>query len=110
MLRELKSFIRDQLGLPSWLVIIAAGCIAHVALNAILRKPATSPWGLIGPVGLGVVLEAYEIWVQYRPVGLFAPGNDPLLIILGRHGLDVLLMLAGPIVIVALGAMLAKPN
>jgi hypothetical protein len=110
MLRDLKSIIRDQLGLPSWSVLIAVGCAAHIVLNTILRKPTTSSWGLIGPVSLGVALETYEIWVQYRHVGLFAPGNDPLLTILGRHGVDVLFMLAGPILIVVIGAIFAKMN
>lgn len=108
MLRELKSVFRDQLGIPSWLVFVAAGCAAHIVLNAILRKPITSSWGLIGPISLGLALESYEIWVQYRHVGLFAPGNDPLFAILGRHSLDVLIMVAGPILIVVIGAIFAK--
>jgi hypothetical protein len=110
VLRNLKSIIRDQLGLPSWLVLIAVGCAAHIAFNAILRKPIGSSWGLIGPVGVGVALESYEIWDQYRHVGLIAPGNDPLLTILGRHGLDILFMVAGPISIVVIGTIFAKTN
>lgn len=110
MLRDIKYIVRDQLGLPSWLVLIVAGCIAHVVLNAILRKPVTSSWGLIGPVGLGVALEWYEIWIQYRSVGLFAPGNDPLLTILSRHSIDIFLMVAGPLSIVIIGASLVKTN
>lgn len=108
MLRNLKSIIRDQLGLPSWLVLIAVGCAAHITLNAILRKPIGSSWGLIGPIGIGVALESYEIWVQYRDIGLFAPGNDPLITILGRHGVDILFMLVGPISIVVIGSISAK--
>ena len=110
MLRDLKSILRDQLQLPSWLVLIAVGCLVHVVLNAILRKPITSCWGLIGPLVLGVALESYEIWIQYRHIGLFSPSNDSLLIILARHGFDVLFMLAGPILIVAIGAIFAKLN
>ena len=91
-------------------MLAAVGCLAHVALNAMLRKPITSGWGLLGPLGFGVALECYEIWIQYRSVGLFAPGNDTLLTILGRHGLDVVFMLAGPILIVAAGAISVKPN
>jgi hypothetical protein len=89
-------------------VLVAVGCLAHVALNAALRRPITSGWGLLGPAGLGVALESYEIWIQYRTIGLIAPGNDPLLTILGRHGFDVLLMLAGPLLVVVVGAISAK--
>jgi hypothetical protein len=108
LLRELKSIFRDQLGLPPWIVLAAVGCLAHVALNALLRKPITSGWGLLGPLGFGVALESYEIWIQYRTIGLIVPGNDPLLTILGRHGFDVLLMLAGPLLVVVVGAISAK--
>ena len=87
---------------------MAAGCLAHVVLNAVLRRPITSGWGLLGPLGLGIALETYEIWVQYRKIGLFTPGNDSLLTILGRHGLDISLMLAGPLLIVLLGVILSK--
>ena len=108
MLKELKSLIRDQFGLPSWLVLMAAGVVAHISLNAILRKPIASYWGLIGPAALGVFLEAYEIWFHYRRTGLFAPGNDPILAILGRHSVDIMLMLSGPLLIVVAGSVLAK--
>ena len=108
MLHQLKFIFRDKLGLPPWTVLVAVGCLAHVALNAVLRKPITSGWGLLGPLGLGVAVESYEIWIQYRTIGLFAPNNDPLLTILGRHGLDVLLMLAGPLLLVIIGAISAK--
>lgn len=105
---QLKYFFRDQLGLPPWTVLVAVGCLAHVVLNAVLRKPITSGWGLLGPLGLGVALESYEIWIQYRSAGLFAAGNDSLLAILGRHGLDVSLMLAVPLLVVLVGAISAK--
>ena len=108
MLHQLKIIIRDQLGLPPWTVLVVVGCLAHVALNAALRRPIASGWGLLGPLGLGVAVESYEIWIQYRAIGLFAPNNDPLLTIFGRHGLDVLMMLAGPFLVVVIGAITAK--
>ena len=110
MIRESKRFLREQLGLPPWFILVVAGCIAHVAVNAVLRKPVTSALGLIGPIGAGVALEAYEIWVQYGRIGLFAPGNDPLTTILARHALDVLLMVAGPMLIVLSGTIFQKVN
>jgi hypothetical protein len=39
--------------------------------------------------------------VQYRDAGLGAPDNDPLWMILGRHGMDVALMASLPVVVVA---------
>ncbi len=110
LLRELKSIFRDQLGLPPWVVLVAVGCLAHVVLNAVFRRPITSPWGLLAPVCLGVALESYEIWIQYRNVGLFAPSNDTLLTILARHGLDIVFMIAGPILLVVVGVIFAKLN
>ena len=110
LLRELKYFLRDQLGVPPWLVLATAGLLAHVALNAALRRPIASGWGMLGPLVAGIALESFEIWIQYRNVGLFAPGNDPLFAILGRHSLDVMLMLAGPLLLVLAGAVFAKPN
>lgn len=108
MLSYLKSVIRDQLGVPPWAVLVAVGCIAHVVLNAALRRPSVSAWGLLGPLVLGVLLEGYEIWLHYRNIGLLAPGNDALIAILGRHGLDVGLMLCGPFLMVVFGAVSAK--
>ena len=108
MLEQLKALLRDQFGLHPWAVLAAGGCIAHIVLNAVLRKPITSSWGLLGPLGLGVVLESYEIWLHYKDIGLFAPDNDTLPSILGRHGVDIVLMLAGPLVIVLVGAITAK--
>ncbi len=108
MIERLKSLLRDQIGLPTWVVLAAAGLAAHIVLNVLLRKPVTSAWGLLAPLSLGCLMEAYEIWVQYRHVGLFAPANDPLFVILGRHGLDVLVMLALPALLVAAGSLSSK--
>ena len=108
MLLKLKYFLRDQIGLPPWTVLVALGCLAHLLLNTMLRKPFTSGWGLFAPFALGIAIEAWEIWVQYRNIGLFAPGNDALLIILGRHGLDVAAMLGGPLLIVLFGVIFSK--
>lgn len=108
MLQQLKSFLRDQIGLAPAAVLIAVGLFAHLALNGLMRKSATSPWGLLAPLLFGMALEGYEIWIQYRGVGLVAPGNDPLLIILARHGLDIAKMLAGPLVLVAVGFVAAR--
>ncbi len=106
MLHHLKTLIRDQLGVPPWAVLVVVGCIAHIVLNVALRRPIASAWGLLGPVGLGVAIEGYEIWVQYKAVGLLAPGNDPLLVILGRHSLDVVFMLAAPMLLVAVSRII----
>ncbi|MBU2676971.1 MAG: hypothetical protein KJP16_07785 [Gammaproteobacteria bacterium] len=108
MLAQIKTILRDQLGLPPWTVLVAVGCLAHVILITLLRKPIYSAWGLLAPLCLGVLLEGYEIYVQYRQVGLFAPGNDALITILGRHGLDVVYMLAGPVLVVIIGLISAK--
>ncbi len=108
MLQQLKVLLRDQLGLPPSAVLVFVGCVAYLALNAVLRKPLTSAWGLLGPLVLGVALESFEIWIQYRDVGLFAPGNDPVIAILGRHGLDLLAMLAVPLLLVAWGVLSAR--
>ena len=96
MLDSIKTILRDRLGLPSWVVLAGVGLASHVALNLILKRPVTSAWGLLAPLALGIAVEAYEIWLHYRSVGLFAEGNDPVWQILGRHGLDVLCMLALP--------------
>lgn len=103
MIQQLKSLIRDQFGLPPDLVLGVTGCVSFLLLNLLLRKPLMSAWGMLAPLILGVLIESYEIWVQYRSIGLFAPGNDPLINILARHGLDVLKMLAAPILLVVLG-------
>ena len=108
MLQKIKFLIRDQLGLPSTAVLMAVGCGAHLALNALLRKSPTSAWGLLAPLGLGVAIESYEIWLQYKNIGLFAAGNDPVLIILLRHARDIAYMLAGPLILVAFGTVSAR--
>ena len=108
VLQQVKSFLIDQLGIPPSVVLALVGTATHLLLNAILGRSATSPWGLLGPLLLGMALESYEIWIQYRGIGLFSPGNDPLLAILGRHGLDVLLMLAGPLLVVVVWAISAR--
>ena len=108
MVSQLKTFLRDTLGLPTWAVIASAGLVTHLVLNLVLRKSPTSPWGLLAPLTIGVLVEAYEIWIQYRSIGLFAPGNDPILVILARHGLDVLLMLALPILLVTVDRLITR--
>jgi len=62
---------------------------------------------LLAPVIVGILIEGYEIWVQYRDLGLFASGNDTLAVILLRHGLDILKMLALPVLLVATGKISA---
>ena len=103
MLQELKNLLKDQWGLSPDLVLMLSGCLVYFAFNALLRKPALAPWGLVAPLVLALGLEACEIWDQYQHVGLFAPGNDPLLGIVVRHGLDVLKVMALPLVLVFLG-------
>jgi hypothetical protein len=105
VLEQIKFCIRDQLALPQSAALVLVGCIAHLALNALLRKSPTSAWGLLAPLVLTVALESYEIWIHYRNVGLFAPGNDPLVTILARHGLDVVKTLAAPLLLVVIGAL-----
>jgi hypothetical protein len=103
MLGQVKAFLRDELGIPPWSVLLVVGLLAHLSLTALLRKPSSSPCGLLAPLTLGVAVEAYEIWVQYRDIGFFAEGNDPAWLIISRHGLDVLRMLALPALLVANG-------
>lgn len=108
MLRQFKTLLRDQLGLPPTAILIAAGLIAHVGLNIVLRKVPTSAWGLLAPLVVGVALESWEIWIQYEDIGLSAPGNDPLTVILSRHATDVLAILAGPVLLVVTGALISR--
>jgi len=103
MFVQLKSFLRDTLILPPDLVLVIVGLISHLLLCLLLRKPLNSAWGLFAPITVGILIEGYEIWVQYRDVGLFAPSNDPLAIILLRHGFDILKMLVLPVLLVATG-------
>lgn len=108
MLDHIKFVLRDQLGLPAWAVLIAVGLASHLALNALLRRPVTSAWGLLAPLALGVSVESCEIWAQYRQVGLFAAGNDPVWQIIARHGGDVAKMLALPFLLVLAGLSSAR--
>ena len=103
MLGRIKSFITDTLSLPPILILIAIGTAAQLILNLLLHKPMTSACGLILPLIFGVSIEGYEIWLQYRDVGLFAPGNDPFLMILARHFVDVMIVLIAPIALVIYG-------
>ena len=99
ILGKLKSLFH-QSGIPPWTVLLIVGGLSHLALNALLKEPWTSPWGLLTPLLPGVLIEAYEIWAHYRHIGLFAASNDPLWMILGRHSVDVLIMLALPLLLV----------
>jgi len=108
VLQQIKTLLRDQLGLPPIAILVATGLIAHLLLNALLRRTPTSPWGLLAPCALGISLEAWEIWVQYKGVGLAAPESDPLVDILARHALDVLAMLAAPILLVVVGTVSSR--
>jgi hypothetical protein len=108
MLEQIKSLIRDQLGLPAGVILAVTGIAAHLLLNAVLRKPPTSVWRLLAPFVLGLAIESYEIWVQYRDIGLLAPGNDPVKTILFRHGLDILKMLSAPLLLVAFGILSSR--
>jgi len=108
VLDRIKTLLRDQLGLPSWVFLAVAGLASHVAMDLVLKKPVTSALGLLAPLTLGIAIEAYEIWVHYRGVGLFAEGNDPGWQILGRHGLDVLTMLALPLGLVLAGHLSSR--
>lgn len=108
MLQQIKSFLRDQIGLPPIVVLVAVGCAAHLLLNALLRKPATSAWGLLAPLVLGVTLESVEIWVHYREMDFWAQGGAQILAILARHGLDLLKIMLIPLSLVAIGMFSAR--
>lgn len=103
MVGNLKRFITDTLGLSPALALIAIGLASHLLLNVLLRKPLTAPHGLLLALVIGMSIEGYEIWQAYRNAGLFPPGNDPLLTILGRHLRDVLILLSGPLALSAIG-------
>ncbi len=64
-------------------------------------KAWSSPWGLLAPLTVGLVIESIEIWTAYKHVGLFAPGNDQFLVIVLRHAFDVLAMFVVPALLVA---------
>lgn len=100
MFEALKSLLRDQLGVPPWLVMMVVGLTVHLAANALSRRPVTSPFGLLAPLLLGLAIEAVEVWRHYGQIGLFAPGNDPPWRIAVRHGRDVAAMLALPVALV----------
>ena len=108
MLNRFKHLLTEQMGLPPAAVLAVAGLLAHVLLNALLRKPITSAWGLAAPICLGIGLEAYEIWKHYRRIGLCAEGNDPVWMILARHGVDVLLVVMVPILLVSAGMIMRR--
>ena len=110
MIEQLKTLLRDTLALPPDLVLAVSGLIGHLLLCLMLRLPMHSPWGLLAPAILGMLIEGYEIWVQYRDVGLFAPGNDPLGVILLRHALDLLKMLGLPLLLVVIGRTTSHPD
>lgn len=102
-MQYLKSLLRDHIGIPVPIVLAFSGCLLHLALVLLLRKPLTSPLGLLGPLVAGIALEGYEIFDHYRTDGLFAAGADPLYIIIARHSTDLLAMLAVPVLIVGWG-------
>jgi len=104
-LGEIKSFLLNQLGLSPSLVLVLVGVLSHAALCLLLRAPLASPWGLLAPLGIGLLIEAYEIWEHYKVLGLTAAGNDPVAVILLRHSLDVLKMLALPAALVVGGLL-----
>lgn len=109
MFDRLKSFFRDTLALPPDLILIIVGLVSHLLLCLLLRKPLNSAWGLLAPTLLGILIESYEIWIHYRDIGLFAPSNDPLEVILLRHSLDIIKMLALPLILVVVSKISAHP-
>lgn len=108
MLDRIKHLLRDQLGLPVWAIFLFVGIASHLLLNAFLRKPLTSPCGLLAPLVLGLLIESYEVWLQYRDVGLLAEGHDPLWMIVARHGQDVATLLAIPLLLVVAGMLSSR--
>ena len=100
MFEALKSLLRDQLGVAPWLVLMTVGLTVHLAANVLSRRSATSPFGLLAPLALGLAIEAIEVWQHYGRIGLFAQGNDPPWRIAARHGRDVVVMLALPLALV----------
>ena len=102
MFEHIKSFLRDTLALPSGLILMIVGLVSHILFCLLLRKPLNSAWGLLAPVLLGILIESYEIWIHYRDIGLLAPDNDPLGVILLRHSFDIFKMLMLPSLLVIL--------
>ena len=102
MFDHLKSFLRDTLALPPDLILVVVGLVSHILFCLLLRKPLNSAWGLLAPVMLGILIESYEIWIHYRDIGLFAPNNDPVAVILLRHSLDIIKMLVLPSLLVGI--------
>jgi hypothetical protein len=96
VLDRLKHVLTSSLGLPPVVVLTTAGLVAHILLNSLLRKSPLAAYGLIAPLCLGIGLESFEVWQQYRRVGLFAPGNDSLPLIIMRHFVDVLWLMVAP--------------
>lgn len=85
-----------------------AGLAAHLALNAVLRKPWNSAWGLLAPFACGLALESYEIWIHYRDRGGQAAFIGDLAGIVARHLMDLLLMCFLPVLAVLIGVLSAR--
>lgn len=103
MLIQIKDLIRNQLGIPPAMALLIAGAVLHLATNLLLRRRLTSIAGLCVTAVIAVSIEAGEIVIAYRDVGIFTPGADPLYVIVGRHMVDVILMLAIPGMLVISG-------
>lgn len=109
MLDAIKSLLRDQLGIDPKLILVVVGAVSFLALNVALNKRVFSPWGLLAPLILGIALEAVEIYVTYRSVGLFAPQNDPVGQIVLRHSVDIAILAVIPVLLCVVGAISSRP-
>ena len=105
MLERLKVLLRDELGIPPLMILIVAGLLSYFLLNALLRKPLTSAWGLLAPVCCGIALESYEIWVHYKDLDRVTESPGSIAI---RHLGDVLAVCAVPALITLTGAMKSR--
>ena len=102
VLSEIKRFITERLGFPPFVVLMIVGLAFHLMTNKILGKHYSSPWGIVGPLILGILIESVEIWDVYIDSGSFSPSSDPLAVILMRHSLDVLQIITAPVALTAI--------
>jgi hypothetical protein len=98
MLDQLTYFLHDQVNLPPYAALLIVGLVAHLALNAVLGKSPFSPWGLLGPLLLGVATHGSDLLAT----GLFATGFLALSL---AYSLAILKLLLLPALLVVIGFM-----
>jgi hypothetical protein len=100
LLQQIKSFIRDTLGMPPAVTVTRDRFSRAPGTQCAVAQTFRIALWLMGPAILGLAIESWEIRDQYHAIGLTAPGNDPITMILMRHGFDVGLMLTGPLLLI----------